>query len=179
MLSAHRSSPVAEARNVRSPKRPHPRYLVMVRADGGRLRADDPEGVAEFLDGSPLPQSVLERISCEAEFAGIVFDTDGSVLWKGRSARLASEAQWEALIARDGGCVHCGLDPAFCVAHHVDPWAPPSCGRTDIDRMALVCNQAHHLIHDEGWVLGWEHARWRLEPPEAQRGPPEAQIRAA
>ncbi len=148
-------------------KRPHPRYQVGVRVDAGRLRAADPDGMAELTDGTPLPRSVLERIACEAEFVGQIFDTDGSILWQGRAERLATDAQWTALIARDGGCFCCGADPSRCEAHHLQPWAPPTRGSTDIDTMVLVCHRTHHLIHDHGYTARWENGRWVLRPPRA------------
>ena len=159
--------------------RPHPRYLVMVRADADRLRADDPQGSAEFLDGTPLAQSTLERIACNAAFVGAVFDSDGSILWQGRSKRIATDEQWTGLIARDGGCVGCGADPAHCEAHHLTPWAPPTNGSTDIDKMVLLCTGDHHLVHDHGYTLVKLEGKWRLVPPKQQKAAPRGPTREA
>jgi hypothetical protein len=146
-------------------RRPHPRFMGVAKVDVDRLRVDDPDGVAAIVDGEPLPQSVLERIACDSVWAGMIFDTDGSVLWKGREVRTATPDQWTALIARDGGCFCCGAEPAHCQAHHLDPWAPPTNGRTDIDRMVLVCRTSHHLVHDQGWTITRIDGRWELRPP--------------
>jgi Domain of unknown function (DUF222) len=155
-----------------SGRRPHPRYLVMVRADADRLRADNPMGTAEFLDGTPLPQSALERIACDSAFVGAVFDTDGSILWQGRTHRLATDEQWTALIGRDGGCVGCGAAPAHCEAHHLTPWAPPTNGPTDVEAMALLCSHDHHLVHDHGYALVNVNGTWRLIPPKRRASSP-------
>jgi len=145
-------------------KRPHPKHLVIVRADASRLSAE-PTGRAEFVDGTPLPQATLERIACGAEFVGMVFGAAGESLWQGRRQRVATDAQWSNLIERDGGCFCCGADPAHCEAHHVVPWAPPMRGPTDIDNLALVCTPTHHLIHDQGYRVIWVDGKWTLAPP--------------
>ncbi|GJM38697.1 MAG: hypothetical protein DHS20C19_20640 [Acidimicrobiales bacterium] len=153
-------------------RRPHPRFVTHVRIDADRCRADDPSGFAAFLDGTPLPQSVLERIACESAFVGSIFAADGSILWQGRAVRLATDDQWNALIDRDGGCIHCGADPARCQAHHLVPWSPPTFGETDIDDLTLVCATAHSLIHDHGYRVVIDDAgRYRLVEPGARAGP--------
>ena len=75
-----------------------------------------------------------------------------------------ADDQWLALIARDEGCIGCGLDPARCEAHHIR-WVRHA-GPTDIDNLVLVCSHCHHLIHDAGWrVLADDDGRWTLVPP--------------
>ncbi len=158
------SSRVSDSGENSGNRRPHPRFQVHIRLDASRCRTDHPNGLAELIDGTPLPQEVLERIACEAAFVGAVFAADGSVLWQGRSIRTATDAQWNALIHRDGGCVICAAEPSHCQAHHLDPWAPPTAGPTDIDNMALVCNTDHHLIHDHGHQLSRSDGEWQLRP---------------
>ncbi|MEQ8840189.1 MAG: hypothetical protein RIB98_04345 [Acidimicrobiales bacterium] len=132
-------------------KQPHPRYTTHLRVDLSRCTTADPSGTAAFVDGTPIPQSTLERIACDSAFIGAVYGADGAVLSQGRSVRLATDDQWHALIDRDGGCRHCGADPARCRAHHVTAWAPPARGPTDIDQLVLVCDHGHTLIHHQGW----------------------------
>lgn len=158
-------------------RKPHPRFVTHVRVDADRCRADDPSGVAAFLDGTPLSQATLERIACESAFVGSIFGADGSILWQGRAVRLATDDQWNALIDRDGGCIHCGADPSRCQAHHLVAWSPPTNGPTDIDELTLVCDTAHHLIDDHGYrVVIDDVGRFRLIEPDA-RG--ESSARAA
>jgi hypothetical protein len=149
-------------------KRPHPRYVAHLRVDAGRCTSDDPTGAASFVDGTPIPQATLERIACESEFIGAVYGADGAVLWQGRAVRLATDDQWHALIDRDGGCRHCGAEPAHCRAHHITPWAPPARGPTDIDHLVLVCDHGHHLIHEHGWCVETDDdGQVRIVPPSA------------
>ena len=147
-------------------KRPHPKHMVAVRVDAGRCSAD-PSGVAEYVDGTPLSQATLERIACGAEFVATVFGAAGETLWQGRRHRLATEAQWANLIARDGGCFCCDAEPAHCQAHHIVPWEPPGRGPTDIDNLVLVCMQTHHLLHEQGFRVVWVDGKWSLAPPVA------------
>jgi len=125
------------------------------------------ERSAQLVDGSAVPGVVAERLSCGADVHPILFDdaTDRPVRL-GRKVRLATDAQWVALIARDGGCVACGAAPARCAAHHVEPWLHG--GRTDLDNLVLLCGHHHTLVHDGGHRLrrssDGSH-RWELVPP--------------
>ncbi len=123
------------------------------------------DGSAEIIGAGPLPASEVERLACISDLYGAVFSTDGQPLWMGDSVRLATDDQWRALIARDGGCIGCDADPSRCEAHHVE-WSARDDGPTDIDNLALVCRHHHHLIHDKGWrVIRDGEGRWTLAPP--------------
>ena len=93
--------------------------------------------------GDVMPMSVLRRIACEADITLITLDPDGNPLSLGRTSRLASAAQRQALAIRDKHCTHPGCDrpPSWCVAHHSTPWSTG--GGTDITNMRLLC-PAHH-----------------------------------
>ncbi|MDW3219304.1 MAG: DUF222 domain-containing protein [Acidimicrobiales bacterium] len=154
-----------------SRRRPHPKHLIGIRVDHTRLRGDDPAGTAEYVDGSPIPQTTLERLVCDAAFVGFVFDQNGETLFQGRATRLATDAQWANLIVRDGGCFCCNSAPEHCTAHHLVPYAPPARGPTDIDHLVLVCTRTHHLIHDHGYrVIRGPDGVWQLHPPNAGSG---------
>ena len=77
-----------------------------------------------------------------------------------------SRGQWIALVARDGGCIApgCHRPPEWCEAHHVVPWVLG--GRTDIDKLALLCRIHHRHSHEGGWIVARdEHGRYTLRPP--------------
>lgn len=150
-------------------KRPHPRYVAHLRVDVDRC-APDGEGTAEFIDGTPVPQAVLERLLCISAVVGVVYGADGSVLWQGSAKRLATDEQWHALVERDGGCFCCGAPPAHCEAHHLVPWDVKEA--TDIDGLLLVCTRTHHLVHDHGWTIENHDGRWELRRPGEGRAPP-------
>ena len=124
------------------------------------------DGTAEIPGLGAIPSYELDRLVCVSELFGLVFSGEGVPLWLGRDKRLASDDQWRALIARDGGCVVCAAAPSRCEAHHVVFWDGPARGPTDIDNLALVCRHHHHLIHDKGMRLICDgQGRWRLVPP--------------
>ena len=109
----------------------------------------DPDGgVGGHIPGvGPLPRSQLERLACDAELWGLLFNNSGEPLHLGRRRRTVSSAQRKALAARDEGCVICGTQPSFCEAHHIVPWQ--NGGNTDIDNLALVCRRHHSKLHDQ------------------------------
>ena len=145
----------------------HPKYQLTAVADLTRLRLDDPVGRAEIVGSATLPQSVLERLACDAEITPMLFGVRGEVLWQGRAVRTATRAQWKALIARDGGCTLCGAHPSMCEAHHLIPWEDH--GPTDITNLALVCKRDHHELHDTHSILEQIDGVW----PDAPQSRPD------
>lgn len=122
------------------------------------------DGTGHIPGVGPLPRAEVERLCCISDLHGMVFSADGRPLWLGTATRLASDDQWLALIARDEGCIGCGLDPSRCEAHHIR-WVRHG-GPTDIDNLVLVCSHCHHLIHDSGWrVIPDQRGQWTLVPP--------------
>jgi hypothetical protein len=88
------------------------------------------------------------------------------VLDLGRTVRYATERQYEALVARDGGCREpgCNLPPAWCQIDHLHDWILG--GETDLDNLALWCSFHHHQKHLPGVkVLGNAH-NLRLQMPD-------------
>ena len=77
----------------------------------------------------------------------------GRPLDVGRSSRVVSPAQRQALAVRDGGCVFpgCSRPLAWGEAHHLRHWLDG--GPTDLDNLALVCRAHHRAIHEGGWRL--------------------------
>ncbi len=137
---------------------------------------DDDTGslVAELPDGVRLPQPVLEQLSCNAKLTGVIYDRRGKPIWRTESRRTVTEAQWQLLIARWGGCFHCGANPGICQAHHIEP----ACrgGPTKLDNLVPACWSCHHRIHHDGWQI---HKRpdghHTLHPPDrTHRGPAHA-----
>ncbi len=122
--------------------RVHPKHMVI-------MHLDIASGTAEFTDHEPVPASVLADLGPKAEVVGMVYNGDGQPLHLGRAARLASRAQWIALIDRDRGCLRCGADPSRCDAHHVHEYSTG--GATDIDNLELDCHGDHALIHQHGF----------------------------
>jgi hypothetical protein len=68
-------------------------------------------------------------------------------------------------MVRDRGCVFPGCDrpPPLCDAHHLTPFPV---GPTDLDELASLCHDHHHLVHEGGWTLQpLADGAWRARSP--------------
>ncbi len=111
--------------------------------------------ICELADGTALPVSVVRQMACEAEIIPIVLNGDGRALDIGRAARLATEAQRQALRAMHRTCIQPDCQVPFdeCRIHHIIPWEKG--GRTDLSNLAPLCESCkhHHDVHEGGWTL--------------------------
>ncbi len=109
--------------------------------------------ICETDDATALPVATVRRLCCEAEIIPVVLDGRGQALDVGRAARVATPAQRFALRAMHRTCIHphCTVTFDDCHIHHVVPWYLG--GRSDLDNMAPLCNEHHHLVHEGGWML--------------------------
>jgi hypothetical protein len=84
----------------------------------------------------------------------------------GRSSRVVTAAQRQALAVRDGGCVFpgCSRPLAWCEGHHVRHWLDG--GPTDLDNLALLCRAHHRAVHEGGWqLIRGPDGRFTATPP--------------
>jgi hypothetical protein len=74
----------------------------------------------------------------------------GELLDLGRTVRLATPKQVQALWIRDQGCTFpgCSRPPSWCDAHHVWHWCDG--GPTDLSNLALLCPRHHTIVHQKG-----------------------------
>ena len=89
----------------------------------------------------------------------------------GRSTRVVTPAQRQALAVRDGGCVFpgCRRPLAWCEGHHVRHWLDG--GPTDLDNLALVCREHHRAVHEGGWrLIRGPDGRFTATPPYRRHG---------
>ena len=114
---------------------------------------DDSTGelVAELPDGVRLPAEVLEQLACNAKLTGVIYDRQGKPIWRTESRRTVTDAQWQLLIAKWGGCFHCGANPGICQGHHIEPASRG--GPTKLDNLVPACWSCHHRIHHDGWQI--------------------------
>ena len=131
------------------------------------LATNGERGRCEIPGVGAIARSELERLGCDPEIYGILFDERGLSLHHGRKTRRVSPQQWRVLLARDRGCVICGAHPNWCQAHHVKYWSLG--GLTDIDNLAMLCHAHHRWVHDNEITLrrgpnGW-HAPAGLPSP--------------
>jgi hypothetical protein len=105
-----------------------------------------------------LPQRVLADLAKTATVHtvvvrnGVIIDAPGE-LNLGRSTRLANRAQRRALRAIYTTCAIPGCTVRYnrTKLHHVIWWEHD--GLTDLDNLLPVCEQHHHNIHNDGWLL--------------------------
>ncbi len=138
--------------------------IVQVDAATGEL-------VAQLPDGERLPASVLDKLTCNARISVILANSRGQPIWRTFASRTATDTQRRLLLARWGGCFHCGAHSAMCQIHHIVPVAQG--GETKIDNMIPVCWDCHDLIHDYHWQI---HKRsdghHTLHPPQQRHHGP-------
>lgn len=143
------------------PGRESPTLLVTIDLDSLEGR-DDCAGVTEF--GDRVAASTVRRLVDDATIRTIVH-RGAQVIGVGRDRRLATRAQYSALVARDGRCrwPGCHIPASWCEVDHLVPWQ--SGGRTDLDNLVLWCSHHHHRKHAPGVaVLGDAHdLRLRLD----------------
>ncbi|MEM9514089.1 MAG: HNH endonuclease [Actinomycetota bacterium] len=111
-------------------------------------------GIAETIDGVPLPVSAIRRMCCEANIIPTVLDGHGRVLDVGRAKRTATAEQRHALAAMHATCAHphCNMPFNACRIHHLNWWTR-DLGPTDLDNLIPVCEHHHHQVHEGGWQL--------------------------
>ena len=108
----------------------------------------------------------VRRMCCDAELNRVVTRGKSTILDYGTTTRLASDAQYYALVARDGGCRWPGCDrpPGWCEVHHFDEVIRDD-GPTDLINLGLFCSTHHHYLHLAEWqLLGDADDLWIRQP---------------
>ena len=116
--------------------------------------------------GTSISASTARTLAVEANIIPVVLGGDSEVLDLGRSRRLFSTAQRQALAERYGGCAFpaCEHPPSYTEVHHLNWWSQG--GPTDLANGIPLCSFHHHRIHDDGWqILMREHVPYFVPPP--------------
>ncbi len=133
-----------------------------------------PDG-ATLPDGTPISPAEFDYTTCAAVIS-VIFGTRHAARFQplalARTRRLATPSQWDALIARDRGCLRCGRAPRYCQAHHIIGWA--SGGPTDLPNLALLCSRCHHDLHLGRYTI--THNPHGLPEIHPTRAPPGTRI---
>jgi hypothetical protein len=145
--------------------REHPKIIVTIDLDSFLGRSNQP-GLSSM--GDRIPAAVIRELAEQAELRWMLH-TGTEILQLGRTERYASDAQWEALIARDGGCrwPGCQIPAAWCEVDHLIDWEAG--GLTDIDWEALWCKHHHHVKHRNGTIVHGDANDLTLELPDGTR----------
>ena len=111
--------------------------------------------------GTRIPAHEARRLAALAEIRRVVM-VGSTVIDLGRSYRAASTQQYQALVARDGGCVWpgCSAPAAWCEVDHLVPWEVG--GRTDLNQLALLCPHHHRERHRPGVFIEGDASTWRI-----------------
>ena len=106
-------------------------------------------------EGQMLDAAAISALSCDSVVQRVMM-SGSRVLDLGREVRTARHWQRRAVIARDRHCraPGCRTKPRFCDVHHVDHWIEG--GRTDVDRMVLLCGTHHREFHKDGYRMEFD-----------------------
>jgi hypothetical protein len=144
-----------------------------------------PATIAELSNGTPIPISTIRELLPDSDLVSVLLSGEGQPLYVGRTRRVATEAQRDALRAITDACYRNGCPNTIdhTRAHHTTPWEHG--GRTDIDLLAPVCPTDHDAIHNGGYrleihdnhrTITWYRPDGTIEyhdtPPGRRRPPP-------
>lgn len=109
-------------------------------------------GDAVTSDGSELDATAVATLTCDSVVQRVLM-AGSKMLNLGREVRTATAAQRRAIVARDRHCraPGCRTKPKHCDVHHLDHWI--NGGRTDVDRMVLLCGTHHREFHKPGYRM--------------------------
>ena len=109
-------------------------------------------GDAVTADGAELDATAVATLTCDSVVQRVLM-AGSKVLNLGREVRTATSAQRRAIVARDRHCraPGCRTKPKHCDVHHVDHWI--NGGRSDVDRMVLLCGTHHREFHKPGYRI--------------------------
>jgi hypothetical protein len=126
--------------------RERPTILITIDADSFTGHTDEP-GVTAY--GDRIPAHIVRHMAEQANLQRLLH-VGGMILDLGREVRYATEAQYRALLARDGGCrvEGCHIPGAWCDADHLIAWEDG--GSTDLQNLVLLCRHHHIEKHRPG-----------------------------
>ena len=123
---------------------------IVVTIEEAKLRSA--VAAATLATGERISAGQLRRLACSHGILPAVLGGASIPVDMGRSQRLFTSAQRDALATMDGGCVAPGCDrpPAWCEAHHGGrSWSEG--GQTNLDEGYLLCSLHHHDAHSRHW----------------------------
>lgn len=143
---------VAHAKGEVKGGREKPTILITI---GAEAYAGQGEGFTAH--GDRVPAHVVRMLAEDAVLQRVL-TIGAEILELGREVRYASEAQYRALVVRDGGCrwPGCRIPAGWCDIDHLLAWEDG--GRSDLDNLVMWCRHHHTEKHRPGvQVLGGVH----------------------
>jgi hypothetical protein len=159
--------------------RQRPTVMVTIDIDVLEGRAD---GVGYTADGDIIPADAV-RVLCENANLQRVLTSKSLPIDVGRSKRLATNTQYAALVARDGGCrFGCDVPATWCEVDHIDEWEHG--GHTNLNKLWLLCCYHHAYRHRPDVTLHGDANNLTIELPDGRTMPlpargPTTQTKAA
>jgi hypothetical protein len=122
---------------------------IVVTIDESKLRSQ--VAAATLATGERLSAGELRRLAANHDIIPMVLGSESVPIDLGRSQRLFSKAQRDALAVMDGGCTAPGCDrpPSWCEVQHTTPWQTG--GPTNLDNATLHCSACHHIADRDKW----------------------------
>jgi hypothetical protein len=104
---------------------------------------------ARTAQGDHVPAFIARRLAEHAHLQRVVM-AGNAVVNMGRTVRCATDDQYRALAARDGGCRFpgCHAPASWCDVDHLQPWEAG--GPTDLNLLVLWCRHHHTERHRPG-----------------------------
>ena len=126
--------------------RERPTILITIDAESFTGATDEP-GVTAY--GDRIPAHIVRHLAETANLQRLLH-VGGMILDLGREVRYATEAQYRALLARDGGCrvEGCHIPAAWCDIDHLVAWEDG--GTSDLANLDLLCRHHHTEKHRPG-----------------------------
>jgi hypothetical protein len=121
-------------------------------------------GAAGLDTGAHITAGEARRLACNAGIVPAVLDGRSRPLDLGRTKRLFSAAQRQALSLIHDSCAieSCQRPFAWTEIHHPDPWSAG--GATDLANALPLCGFHHRRAHDDRFRLVQDCHGWRLRP---------------
>lgn len=153
------------ARRPRGPDGIHPTVLKRPNPDDPAALCQDPAHVfgtspppwtgyiSEALNIGALHPKDAEKLACDSQLVGHIWNHHHSVLNQRRTYRTFTPAQRRAILARDRGCQApgCTIIAAWCQIHHLRPWELG--GLTDVENGISLCAFHHAAVHNGKWTI--------------------------
>jgi hypothetical protein len=123
------------------------------------INGTHPNTICEHSNGSLISVDAAQEIACTATLTPILRDRWGVVLDLGRERRSTSSAQRRAIEAMYATCFMTGCEVAVtdCQIHHIVHWKDG--GPTDLENLAPICQQHHHVVHTGGAKMSMDAQR--------------------
>ena len=120
--------------------------------------------LSEALNVGALHPADAQRLACDSQLEGQIWNAHHSVLNQRRTYRTFTASQRRAILARDRGCQApgCTIIAAFCQLHHLKPWEHG--GPTDIDNAITLCAHHHAAVHTGKWTIHTLHGAHFFQP---------------